>query len=719
MKYDFVEAFSDIDDKLVTDVFPEAQTAVELRPERRSRRFGWKKLAAAAACLAAVAVVFAVVFNIRGRQSGFVPVSPVADGYPKDAKYKYEGDFTELELGAYGIVDRVVYHDFDSLAQAADLIVVGTFVDDARQDVSLTAAPRPFSLPDGHSYNKLRIDTVYKGDAEVGSEIVISDSYYVHDGYLCYTYGVTSTPMIKGEQWVYFLHKVSPEYGDYYYSLGGYDGRFTVPGNENTFVLCDRHNEFDVMMNVNVYPDVKKLVEGDPSMLARIGIEYEGIKYNVVGYKDIDGVKLTVGTTKSTYEAGEYVRVLGIVENTTDAPIGLAMNVGHGAHQEISTDLRNGADRLKDLDIGLYEMGSSRYVIKPGEVYYQPMRFGTYINNYKAEDTVIAEYVPLGRYTCSSGICLVTDPEPEFSHDYTPYVLDYSIEIVNSRTDHEFTMDEFPGVKFSSDKTGLLVNGKNVFAADLPIKIENLYLIDINSDGKRELCATAAVGSGIVDTRVMAYDCANGKLYELADRGYYDYRIDAHASDLSGDEYYVYIRKYDHSKDRYMGSEEFNIGLLFEIDSPSTETGQIYKAVKGVTEVELGSEMSMDDFPGEKFVFGEKSIDATLRDGSDDNIFGMYSVTPIEHIYLADLNDDGRREFIIEYFGQTYETDVPYKAINIIDHKNGNDHWQIYTYEDLTLTVKGERLYAVVGGEVQSEPLTIESFKELDRSLGI
>lgn len=712
MKYDFVEAFSDIDDGLITDVFPEAQRPVELRPERRSLRFGWKKLAAAAACLAVIAIVFAVVFNIRGRQSGFVPVSPVADGYPQEAKYRYEGDFTELKLGAFAMVDRMVYPTFDSLAQAADLIVVGTFVDDARQDVPLTGGVR--GTLSGHSYNKLRIDTVYKGDLAVGSEIIINDSYYVNDGYLRYTYGITSTPMIKGEQWVYFLHKVSPEYGDYYWSLGGYDGRFTVPGNENTFILCDRRNEFDVMMNVNVYPDIQKLLNGDPDMLARISIEHEGIKYNVVGYKDIDGVKLTVGTTKSTYEAGEYVRVLGVVENTTNAPIGLAMNVGHGAHQEISTSLKNGDYRLTDLDIGLYDMGSSRYVIKPGEVYYQPMRFDTYKNNYKAEDTVIAEYVPLGTYKCTSGIRLVTDPEPEFSHDYKVYSLAYTIEVVNSRTDYEFTMEEFPGVKFKCNGENLTADGAVLYSG---MPIENLYLIDLNGDGKRELCSSVYYGSGIIDERIMAFDYANGKLYELADRGIYDYRIEAHGDDgLSGYDYYVYIEKYDHSSNEYAGRSEFDISLLFEVESPSTEIRQAYK---GVTEVKIGSEMSLDDFPDEKFVFGEKSIDATLRDGSDDNIFGMYNVTPIEHIYLADLNADGRREFIVEYFGQTYETDVPYKAIKIIDHENGNDYRMLSTYEELTLTVKGDQLYPVIGGEVQSEPLTIESFEELQKTLGI
>ncbi|MDE7229095.1 MAG: hypothetical protein K2N56_01320 [Oscillospiraceae bacterium] len=718
MRYDFVEAFTGIDDELVTDVFPEAQRPVEIRPERRSPRFRWKALAAAAACLAVVGIAVGAVFAVKSRGDRTADpdqtvsgADPVSAGYPKDAKYKYEGDFSELKLGMCGMTDRMVYGTFDSLAQTADLIVVGTFVDDARQSIPLTGGVRNSSME--HSYNKLRIDTVYKGDAEVGSEIVISDTYYVHDGHLCYVYGLSSTPMIKGEQWVYFLTKVFDENGSHYYSLGGYDGRFTVPGNENTFILCDPRNEFDVMMNVGVYPDVQKMLDGDPDTLARISVEYEGIKYNVVGYRDIDGVKLTVGTTRSVYEAGDYVEVLAVVENTTDNPIGLAMNIGSGGHDEVPTYLKNGDYILTDLNIGLTTMGSERYVIKPGEVYYQPMRFSTYENCYRPEDTVIADYVPLGTYNGHSGIRLVTDPEPEYSHNYKPYGLDYTIEVVNSRTEYEFTMDEFPGVKFKCDGQNLTVNDSDtVLYTGWPIN--DLYLIDLNGDGKRELCSTVYIGSGIIDERVMAYDYANGKLYELADRGRYDYRISAYAGELSGD-YYVDIEKYEYSTNKWMWRQPFKIGLLTEVKSQSTDIRQAYE---GVTEVKIASEMSLDDFPGEKFVFGEKSIDVILKDGSEDNLFGMSNVTPIEHIYLFDMNGDGKREIIVEHFSQPGEQYVPVKVITIIDHAN-DGYSDLYTYEKFTLTVKGDQLYPVLNGEVQSEPLTLESFKELNRSLGI
>jgi len=51
----------------------------------------------------------------------------------------------------------------------------------------------------------------------------------------------------------------------------------------------------------------------------------------------------------------------------------------------------------------------------------------------------------------------------------------------------------------------------------------SVYLADLNGDGLPELCATVSMGSGIVDTRVVVYDYASNKLYELSDRTYYDY----------------------------------------------------------------------------------------------------------------------------------------------------------------------------------------------------
>ena len=55
--------------------------------------------------------------------------------------------------------------------------------------------------------------------------------------------------------------------------------------------------------------------------------------------------------------------------------------------------------------------------------------------------------------------------------------------------------------------------------------ILNACFYDLNGDGVSELCAGIWFGSGIVDARILAYDFANGKLYELASRGDHDYQL--------------------------------------------------------------------------------------------------------------------------------------------------------------------------------------------------
>lgn len=92
-----------------------------------------------------------------------------------------------------------------------------------------------------------------------------------------------------------------------------------------------------------------------------------------------------------------------------------------------------------------------------------------------------------------------------------------------------FEMPEFPGVKFELDDDGLNVlaiadGGEKGLYWGMPVL--DVYLADLNGDGKREICSTAAMGSGIVDERIYAYDYANGKLYELVDRFGSNYRLE-------------------------------------------------------------------------------------------------------------------------------------------------------------------------------------------------
>ncbi len=75
MKYNFIKMFTDIDDELIANAKPEAQRPIELRAD--TRRSPWRKFAAAAACLAVVAVGGAFAVNAL-RSGSAVPSVPDA-----------------------------------------------------------------------------------------------------------------------------------------------------------------------------------------------------------------------------------------------------------------------------------------------------------------------------------------------------------------------------------------------------------------------------------------------------------------------------------------------------------------------------------------------------------------------------------------------------------------------------------------------------------------
>lgn len=90
----------------------------------------------------------------------------------------------------------------------------------------------------------------------------------------------------------------------------------------------------------------------------------------------------------------------------------------------------------------------------------------------------------------------------------------------------EFTVPEFSKVKFKwSSSDVVAVKNKKETGLYWGMPVWGVYLADLNGDGKREICSTVSMGSGIVDNRILAYDYANGKLYELQDRPTSDYSL--------------------------------------------------------------------------------------------------------------------------------------------------------------------------------------------------
>lgn len=90
----------------------------------------------------------------------------------------------------------------------------------------------------------------------------------------------------------------------------------------------------------------------------------------------------------------------------------------------------------------------------------------------------------------------------------------------------ETELPEFPGVLFRYSAYELTaLEGGETIALYQGMPIWNVYLADLNGDGKRELCSSAAFGSGLIDNRIQVYDYANRAYYELVSRGETDYGL--------------------------------------------------------------------------------------------------------------------------------------------------------------------------------------------------
>ena len=107
----------------------------------------------------------------------------------------------------------------------------------------------------------------------------------------------------------------------------------------------------------------------------------------------------------------------------------------------------------------------------------------------------------------------------------------------------EIGLPEYPGVTFRWYPEKMeAVKENEVTPLYTGMPIWNTYFCDLTGDGLPELCSTVSFGSGIIDSRIVVYDYANGESYTLADRGKYDYSLRQDETDGS---LWVDQKKYD------------------------------------------------------------------------------------------------------------------------------------------------------------------------------
>ncbi len=119
------------------------------------------------------------------------------------------------------------YDDYNTLFEDSDLVVSGSFIDDAIKETT-----RQYDITDcrykeykGFSHNTFKIDKVYKGSAESDTITIRQENFIDEENQRIITYSEL-TPMIKGDKWLYFLKKGGDE--GTYFLRGDYSCRYPL-----------------------------------------------------------------------------------------------------------------------------------------------------------------------------------------------------------------------------------------------------------------------------------------------------------------------------------------------------------------------------------------------------------------------------------------------------------------------------------------------------------
>lgn len=576
--------------------------------------------------------------------------------YPPEAKYKipskmydglYYGYGSRASLGSVSLTPEF-FGSYEEMAAASDLIVSGQFVGYSHQTYD-PYDEQVIPTNDAPSYNTFYIDKVIKGDIEPEQGIAIRQNTHV---YLDHTYVEWDmSPMICGDKWIYFL--VMGEDG-YYTPVTPKQGRYPLPFSEN--------KKLPAVSEYGYYGYDDPDHPCDPNIETIYADTLEAFGLGVS--ENFDGVELSVVLNDNTFDVNEDIRVRATVRNTTDKPIGLWVPVlGEGSHKEILTEISRGEYRLTDIDTcdKGFDTEISSHIIEPGEEYVQEMTFGEPVWSSMRSES--------GEYKGTATITLLSDPN-DTSSATTSHTVEFGLTIkgeiteTNSDTEKipddamdvtkvyeygngetkEWTMPEFPGVSFRCDGEGVSVlldgeNGADEYGYSLytGMPILDVYLADLNGDGCREFVSSAAFGSGIIDSRVYAFDFANGVRYMLCDRGNYDYTLNADTGALT-----VRTFKYNDS--------DFNNEPISEqpltLDMMTADgSGYVFKGSEP-------AEWTMDEFPGIRFRADKTGIFVRREDGSESNIAVDSEYDQITCVYLYDNDGDGKREIIFEYINK-------------------------------------------------------------------
>lgn len=540
---DFFEALTDIDDKFIEDAKQPAQKPVEMRMDRRAP---WKTAAAAAACLAIVGSLAAVVAVNANR--GGLSANPEKDVELTPANVMSNSMSTgAASYSVYDTYDAVIdgitfngqefkvvnSEDIDgvkfSVGLSQDIYGMGAYVEALAVVQNTTDKPvglwRPVTGEGSHT--------------EV-SFSVSKDSFALTDP------DVIGLGFDQAES----LYIIQP--GETYYQ----ETRFTtmmenpvdavcVPGKYKGKAAVTLHDPYDETVEIRGCTLGFEVNIADWAACTDYFRNHDGIDIqdDFKLWSDPDTTFQYTRTAIYEYdgESGKTMLFGGVVWDYYLYDLN-----GDGSPEIIST--RSGEARVYDHD----PTGSFEYADKEIAVYDH--------NNKKMYRLWDDDYDLV--MNCINGRPVVFKFGKDGSKiSYEPLTLEKAVEVDElpmgsmEQTDNpvvttiadrfyedgeweevNFTMDEFPGAAFrltkDSEDLYVTVGGEEIkLYGGMPIW--NVFLTDLNGDGKREICSTVSEGSGIIDYRISVYDFAcrdyeYGLYYTHSDRGKTDYvlRVD-------------------------------------------------------------------------------------------------------------------------------------------------------------------------------------------------
>lgn len=233
------------------------------------------------------------------------------------------------------------------------------------------------------------------------------------------------------------------------------------------------------------------------------------------------------------------------------------------------------------------------------------------------------------------------------------------IKIDNPNSAKEFTMTEFPDVVFSIGNGTITANGETLFGGHMPA---DLYLADLNGDGKRELCTDWGVlaPSTAMDRGICALDYTSGKYYVLSDPdNIAEYSISIKDKKLS----YTYLLISDDGK--VQGKAELSLSdMKLVSDDYFVNRGEDLTVEKIYDVADYRPlYQSPPDF---KFTIPE--FPYTNLEITDNTLYANgRRIYPVLTVYLADLNGDGYREICMD---SSFGSGIVDRRIAVYDYAN-------------------------------------------------